>query len=177
MFRTISQSTMRIRGVYFNLLIKKASEQRDKVWNQICNEFLEDNNDLRSRNDIAFKFNTEIYPESFRLQRRTTVNRKSKDLHESLEEDFEVAFNKYVTEWNEVFRDFRNLLTTVFKHARTADELELVIPQTLLIDLDDVDYVALPKAKGITDELAKEIKAKYKLGLEINNYIAMGQLL
>lgn len=177
MFNTISRNTMQIRGIYFNLLIKKASAQRDKTWEALCNEFLEDNNNLRERNDIAFKFNTEIYPESLRVIRRTQVNRKSKELHESLEADFEEAIKIYVTEWKEVIRDFRNLLTACFKHARTADELELVIPNVLMADLDEVDYVPLPNAKGITDALAQELKDKYQLGLSINNYIAMSQLL
>lgn len=168
---------MQLRGIYFNRLIKKASKNRDDTWNAICKEFLDDNNDLRSRNDMAFKFNTEIYPEPLRAISRTAVNRKSKELHESLEDEFEEALKMYVIEWKEVIRDFRNLVTACFKHARTADELELVIPSVLMEDLDEVDYVALPNAKGITDELAQELKNKYQLGLSINNYIAMSQLL
>lgn len=173
-----SRNTMRLRSMYFQSVVRKVIDARTESWDKVCKSLLEDNNYILNKDNIAFTFEGDCYPESALSQyKKSTVNRKAGKLAEELEDQFTDLRDLYVEKWDTALRNFKNMLTTLFREAVTVHDLQKVIPLHLLENSEDLDYVPLPSAKGISDERAEEIRNQYVKAFAVEQYIATGKLL
>ena len=173
-----SRNTMRLRNLYLNAITRFVEKQYQKSWSAICKTILEANNDLLGVSHIAFNHLGESYPEDVaRNTKKALLNRKSSPLHEDFQEEFEELHNKYVKEWNEVYRSFRNLVTAAFRDAKNEEEMEQVLPVTIVNQLEAYDFHPLPSAEGLSPERVQELKARYGKAYEIDGFITLGNLI
>lgn len=170
---------MRLRNIFISAFTKGVVRARDDTWQSICEDFLEDQNDLKSKEDIAFRVEGNLYPpRAVELNRKSLIYRKSEDLHSDLVDGFKRMQARYVDEWEAVLRSFKNMISVVFREAKSIEEVEQVIPAHLMnLVPDDVEFVALNTAKGISQDRAEEIKKQYALAFNVENFISVSRLI
>lgn len=173
-----SRNTMRLRNLYLNAIYGFVDKNYGKSWDAICKQFLQANNDSLNENHIAFNHLGEYYPEGIANNtRKALLNRKSAPLVEDLCEEFEELYSKYVEDWKDVYRTFKNLVAVAFREALTEEEMELVLPPSIINQLEAYDFVPLASATGLTPQRAAELKQQYSLAYEIDGFITLGNIL
>lgn len=170
---------MRLRNLYVSSMIKGVTNARDHIWNEVCDEFLSDQNVENNTRFIAFRFQGDIYPQrAVELNRKSILYRQLTELDEKYFVEFEAMREFYVDKWEKTLRSFRNLITAVFREATSREELEAALPKAAIgLVMDDVDFVPLERATGISVNRAQELKDQYELAFSIGNFVTMSKLL
>ncbi len=169
---------MRLRNMYLIEIMHIVETGHTKSWDTICEDFLRDNNDLLDLNDIAFKHNGDPYPpRAVKLNRKHILNRKSSPLHEDLVDAFELMKGRYIDEWLPTLRSFKNLMAVVFREASSEEDIRKVIPSYLVDGVQEVGFIPLKTAKGISTERAAELKQLYARAFGIEAYISVSRLI
>lgn len=177
--RLNSRNSMRLRNIIISTFVKGAEQARNQTWDAICQEYLEEHNELEDKELIAFRVEGNAYPQSVvDAVKKSTLHRKSGELHEDLVEGFKRMRSRYVDEWETTLRSFKNMISVVFREAKSIEEVAQVIPDHIMnMVSDEVDFVSLNTAKGITPERAEEIKKQYALAFNIENFITVSKLI
>lgn len=177
--KTNTVNSMRLRNIFISSFMKGVERARNESWQTICEDFLEEHNELNKTDHIAFRVDGQMYPpRAVELNRKSLLYRKSAELHEDILDSFDLMYGRYITEWEAIIRSFKNMLTVVFREAKTIEEMGLVIPSHIMNMVpDDVEFVALNTAKGISQERAEEISKQYALAFNVENFISVSKLL
>lgn len=173
----LSQNHMRLRNMYLIEMMHIVEDGHNVAWTHVCRDFLEDNNELHERSDLAFSYNGTTYPEDVTQRtRRHILNRKTSTLHADLTSAFETMKSRYVDDWGPALRAFKNMVTSVFREAASEADLRKVIPDYIIDSIQEIDFIPLKTAQGISDARALEIKEKYDKAFDVEAFISVGKL-
>lgn len=171
---------MRLRNIYLQSLTKGVKDARDKVWNEMCYSIIDALEERYETRPLAFRVDGNLYPESaVERNRKSILYRNTVELEdEDLLEKFDRIHEIYKSNWEECFRIFKNMLAAVFREAKSYDEITSVIPDSIMnLMKDEVDFLPLSTAKGISPERAEELKEIYKKAFNVNSYLTASTIL
>lgn len=174
-----STNSMRLRNIFISTFVKGVEQARNQTWDAICQEYLEEHNELEDKELIAFRVEGNAYPQSVvESVKKSVLHRKSGELHEDLVEGFKRMRKRYEDEWEITLRSFKNMISVVFREAKTIEEVGQIIPDHIMnMVSDEVDFVSLNTAKGISRERADQIIDQYALAFNIENFITVSKLI
>lgn len=170
---------MRVRLMFLNQATRSLTQDRDKLWEKICQEFLtEIRQHVESPNLIGFRHNGKVYPPSANSMKRMALLRGSISIPEVFEEPFEQKVKFYEDEWEPLLAEFLNYLRKLTQVCQNMGELLNALPEAIHSAFDDTYFTPLDNAPGLTKQEAKDMILKHKSMLSrMAKYISLQVLL
>ena len=148
--------------LFMQSILNHANEVLDKEWDSICKDFLEDVNKNSKLKYKGFTYLGHIFPISLTKQPTLLYLHKLIKLPKQYVEEFDQYFNEYVIERNYKFITFSNLVRRAMQYAKSLDDFRKVLPNDLLDDLGELEYVPMAYAEGISNKCALQLRKQYK---------------